>query len=100
MITEDKIKSLQKKIRSGFPEGEIREELKMSGYSDEDIAQVFKPHKYDMRSWYLIFGIFLCFVGIVSVFKKNQPYTLILSGFIFFQYYLEVKRLRKTKNSE
>lgn len=67
MITEDKIKALQKKIRSGFPEGEIREELKMTGYSDEDIAEVFKPHEYDMRSWYLVFGIFLCFAGIVSV---------------------------------
>lgn len=100
MITDDKIRELQKKVRSGFPEGEIREELKNSGYSDEDIAKVFTPHNYDMRSWYLIFGIVLSLVGIWLYLDRKSVFGLILSGFLFFQYYQETKRLKNLKNSD
>lgn len=64
MIPEEKIQELRKKIKRGEPAGEIQESLLKEGYSKEDIDKVFAPHKYDMRSWYLVFGIVLLLVGI------------------------------------
>ena len=55
IMNPEKIKEIKKLLRQGIPEGEIREDLKQEGYSDEDVNAVFKPHHYDMRSWYLFF---------------------------------------------
>ena len=99
MITDDKIKEVRKKIRGGVPEGEIKEELIKNGYSNEDIAKVFAPHHYDMRSWYLVFGIILFFVGIWLYLKRESVLALVFSGLLFLQYYREIERLKKRKNS-
>lgn len=95
MITEDKIKEIRKKIRGGFPEGEMKEELKRHGYSNEDIAKIFAPHHYDMRSWYLIFAIVLLVYGTWLYLNSGSILVLILSGLLFWQYYREIKRLKK-----
>lgn len=99
MITEDKIKEIRKKIRSGFPEGEIKEQLRRDGYSNEDIAKIFAPHHYDMRSWYLVFGIVLFLFGIWLYFSSGSILALIFSGLLFWQYYREEQRLKKNKIS-
>jgi hypothetical protein len=39
MITEEKIKRTRKKLRSGEPEGELKNELRKEGYSEEDIKR-------------------------------------------------------------
>ncbi|HEX2683329.1 MAG TPA: hypothetical protein VHL77_05335 [Ferruginibacter sp.] len=65
MITEERIKKARKQLRSGIPQGEIMHELRNEGYSDEDVEQVFKLHKPDMRNWYLFFGIVFFIAGII-----------------------------------
>ena len=69
MITDDKLKEIRTKVRAGVPEGEIKEELIKTGYSNEDIAKIFRPHQYDMRSWYLGFGIILFFCRCMALSK-------------------------------
>ena len=48
MITEEKIKEVRRKVRNGIPQGELIEQLKQEGYSDDDINKVFVAHSYDM----------------------------------------------------
>jgi hypothetical protein len=64
LISEEKIKEIRRKITKGHPAGELKQELKNEGYSDEDINACFKAHKYDMRSWYLFFGIVITITGL------------------------------------
>lgn len=99
MITDDKIVEIRKKVHGGTPEGEIKEELMREGYSNEDIAKAFAPHHYDMRSWYLFFGIILLLSGIWLVFNKGSILGVILSGLLFWQYAREGNRLKKRKIS-
>ena len=63
MITEEKIKKARKQLRSGGPEGEIKNELVSEGYTEEDLAKIFKPYRPDMRSWFLVFAIIFLLVG-------------------------------------
>ncbi|WP_336513823.1 hypothetical protein [Pollutibacter soli] len=100
MITEEKIKAIRKKIRAGFPEGEMREQLMKEGYSNEDIVKVFAPHYYDMRSWYMFFGIIFSLVGIWLFLNSGNLLLLVLSALIFWQYYREGNRLQKNKTSD
>lgn len=95
MITEEKIKELRKLLKRSVPEGEIRESLIRDGYSKEDIDTVFAPHKYNMKSWYLTFGIILLLLGSYQAITNNGFLLLILSAALFFQYYREVERLKR-----
>ncbi len=70
MIPEEKIRDLYRLLKKGEPEGEIREKLKREGYTEEEIRQVFLPHKYDMRSWYLIFGVLITIAGLIFLYKR------------------------------
>lgn len=91
MITEEKIKQARKQLRSGIPQGEIKNDLKKEGYTDEDIDQVFVPNKPDMRSWYLCFAIVFFIAGIWF-------FSLLLvaaSAIMFSLYYVEWKKARK-----
>ena len=81
-------------VRSGIPEGEIKENLKREGYSKEDIDKAFAPRQYDMRSWYLTFGILFFFVGIWGYFN-SKSWLFGFSAFLFVQYYREMIRLKK-----
>lgn len=98
-MTDDKIREIRKKVRAGVPEGEIKEELIKSGYSNEDIEKIFAPHQYDMRSWYLVFGIILFFVGTWLYLNRGSVLGVVFSGLLFLQYYREIERLKKRKNS-
>ena len=57
MLTKEKIAAVKKQLRSGVPEGEIKNDLQKEGYTEEEIKEIFAPVNYDMRSWYLFFGI-------------------------------------------
>lgn len=91
MINEEKLKLVKKEIRRGVPEGEIKAGLRLDGYSEEDIKDVFKPHKYDMRKWYLIFSILFFIIG-VFLFS-----ILVIAGsaIMFSVYYNEKQRVNK-----
>ena len=82
-MTDAKISEIRNRVRAGVPEGEIKEELIRSGYNNADIAKVFAPHQYDMRSWYLGFAIILFFVGIWLFLDRKVLLALILSGLLF-----------------
>lgn len=96
MISQGKIKEIKRMLKNRIPEGEIKEILKSEGYSKEDIEQLFQPHKYDMRSWYLCFAILLLVIGLWIFLRKGSLVLFIFSGLLFFSYYKETERV-KTK---
>lgn len=96
MISDSNIKEIRKKVSAGVPEGEIRKELTMDGYSQDDIAKVFAPQPYDMRSWYLFFGFLVLIIGIWQLLSRGGLLILILAGLLFWQYVREIKRLKKS----
>jgi len=94
MLTEAKIKGLRKSLRSGVPDGEIRNEMARDGYSEEEINRVFAPHKPDMRSWYLSLVLFFgdrCFVFLT----RAGILFFVFSAAMFLQYYLQVKKINE-----
>lgn len=95
MIPEDKIRILRHLLKNGEPEGEVREKLKQEGYTEEDIQKVFPPHKYDMRSWYLVFAVLITIAGIYELVNGGSFIILVLGGLLFLAYSNELKRLGK-----
>jgi hypothetical protein len=95
IMDTEKIKELKKLLRKGVPEGEIREDLKQEGHSEEEINAVFKPHHYDMRSWYLFFGIIITLIGLYLFFTDRGMLILALGILLFVAYYYEIRRLEK-----
>lgn len=98
MITEEKIKTLQKRLRRGEPEGEIKNELRSEGYSEEDLEKVFVPHKPDMRSWYLIFAIIFFIVGAYLLITGGSFLFLIFAAAMYSVYYIEKERIKKASS--
>jgi hypothetical protein len=95
MIPEEKIRILRYMLKNGEPEGEIREKLKQEGYTDEEIQQVFPPHKYDMRNWYLVFAVLISLLGFYILVSTGSFIILLLGGLLFLAYSNELKRLGK-----
>ncbi len=95
MISQEKIQEINKLLKKGEPEGEIKEVLRKQGYSEEDIKKVFVPHKYDMRSWYLTFAILISIGGLIVLAKTGGLLILILGGLLFLAYFNEIKRLKR-----
>ena len=93
MITAEKIAETQKKIKNGYPVGEIREQLRKEGYSEEDIRSCFKVHRYDMRLWYLLSAVLLLIWGTWSLLISQGLLPLILSPLMFWIYSREKKRI-------
>ncbi len=82
-------------LSRGVPEGEIKENLAKEGYSKEDMDEVFAPHKYDMRSWYLLFAIVFLLLGFWALLRYKRVFVLGFSVLLFVQYYRETERLKK-----
>lgn len=95
MISKESITKFQLLLQKGEPDGEIREQMKREGYSDEDISKVFVPHRYDMRSWYLTFAIVITVSGIILFSKTGGLLILILGALLFLAYFKELERLKK-----
>ena len=95
MISPEKQADIKRLLKRGEPEGELRESLKKEGYSSNDIESCFKPHKYDMRSWYLTFAILVSLLGLFLLANNGTLLILILGMLLFVAYYSEIKRLRK-----
>jgi hypothetical protein len=95
MLTGEKIKQVKKQLRPGVPQGEIKNDLINQGYSNEEIKKIFVPHKYDMRSWYLLFAILFFIAGINNAIIKSSFLFLLFSGGMFYAYHLERERIKK-----
>lgn len=87
-------------LRRGAPDGEVRERLKEEGYTPAEIAVIFKPKPYDMRSYYLFFAVAFVLVGLYMIFEYRSKVVLILSGIMFLAYSREVARIKKEKESD
>ncbi len=96
MLTDEKIKQVKKALKSGEPEGEIKNRLLNEGYSNEEIEKIFTPHEYDMRGWYLFFAILFLILGICFAILNESFRFLFFSGVMFFVYYLEIERHKKS----
>ena len=94
MITNEKIQDIRKKLKRWEPEREIKEQLRREGYSREEIDTAFIPDKYDMRSWYLTFGVVISLVGLFVLVRNGNLPILILSGLLLGAYFREIKRLK------
>ncbi len=95
MIPDEKIRELQRLLKKGEPEGEVRESLKKEGYTPEEIQQVFKPKPYDMRSWYLIFGVVITIAGLFYLNTLGGLMILLLGIYLLYSYNKETGRLKK-----
>lgn len=92
MLTQEKIAAVKKQLRSGIPEGEIKNELLKEGVTEEEMKILFAPHQYDMRSWYLLSAIVLLVIGLWAFAGNRGLLPLLLSGLMFFVYYREYKK--------
>jgi hypothetical protein len=98
MITVEKIKQIQKKIKSGIPEGEVKNDLIREGFSEDDIKEAFKPKHYDMRSWYLFFAIIISLFALYQLIVHQRLLFVGLSIAMFIAYFSEIKRVAKQNN--
>ncbi len=94
-MSTEKISLIKSKLKNGEPEGEIKEQLKREGYSDVEISKAFLAHHYDMRMWYLIFGVLISLFGLYNLIMEKRFLFLILGGVLIYTYFQERKRLRK-----
>lgn len=86
-------------LRSGVPEGELREELLREGYSEEELKKIFTPHRYDMRSWYLSFAIILLIAGIWLYLTRDNLTGIVFSIILFLTYFWEHYRIKRDQGN-
>lgn len=98
MITKEKIAAIQKQVRSGVPEGEIKNELRKEGYTEEEIREAFPAHRADMRSWYLVSGIIIATAGLWRFVVSESLLLLILGIGLLTLYYTENKKHQPKKD--
>jgi hypothetical protein len=98
MITTEKFQQIQKQIKLGYPEGEIKNDLIKEGFTEEDIKEAFKPKHYDMRSWYLFFAIIISLFALYQLIVHQRLLFVGLSIAMFVAYFSEVKRIAKQNN--
>jgi hypothetical protein len=95
IMTKEKVAAIKKKLQNGEPEGEIREQLKKEGFTDEEISKAFVPHQFDMRLWYLVFGVLVSVYGLYKLITAGDFIILACGAGLFYAYYAETKRLQK-----
>jgi len=88
-MQEEEKEKIRRKIRNGFPEGEIKNQLRNEGLTEEEIREIFTVPKRDMGSWYLVWAILLLLLAIYIVVKTGWISLLFfgLSGLLFYEYY-------------
>jgi hypothetical protein len=96
MLTQEKIHQSRKRLKRGFPEGEIKLELREEGYSEEEIKEIFKPKPYDMRSWFLFCGLLFTTIGFYFFIKQSEWHLLLFGGGILATYFALNARAKKS----
>ncbi len=98
MMTEKKLKEIKKPLNYGVPEGELKLQLQEEGFTEQNIKEAFKRKPYDMRSWFLFFGIIISCFGIYTIITSGSFLSLILGGLLLWEYYkLDLKARRDNK---
>lgn len=96
-MTKEKIAAIQKQVRSGVPEGEIKDELLKEGYTEMEIQKAFAVHKADMRGWYLVSGIIITVAGVWH-FVVNDSLLLLIPGIGMLTLYYNENKKHQPKN--
>ncbi|MEP6746936.1 MAG: hypothetical protein ABJB86_04390 [Bacteroidota bacterium] len=98
MLTEEKIKEIQKLLRKGVPEGELKNQLTEQGYTNEDIEEIFISRTYDVRGWLLVAAILILFFGLYLFITNSGRYLVAIafSGFLFYEYYKLQQKAQKS----
>lgn len=99
MLTKEKLQQIQRLVKRGMPEGEVKDQLQQEGYTEEEIREIFKPKPYDMRSWYLVFGILITLLGTYVVILSGSFLIVILGSLLLSFYYREENKYSKQKRS-
>ncbi len=89
MLTAEIKEQFRKKLRSGEPDGEIREQMRAAGYTSGEIDEVFKPVHRDMGPWYIFCTIVSLFTSIILFGKEPagfSPLCFALSIFCVYKY--------------
>ncbi len=100
MLTQEKIAAVKKQLRSGIPEGEIKNELLKEGVTEEEMKVLFAPHTYDMRSWYLLSAVVLIVIGLWAYATNYGPLPLIGGVVLLSLYYNENNKRKKQSPGE
>ena len=80
---------IRRKVRNGYPEGEIKNQLRKEGLTEDEIREIFTAPKADMRSWYLVSAILVLLLAIYIAFRTGLISLLFfgLSGLLFYEYF-------------
>jgi hypothetical protein len=97
MALQQKKDCVKKQLRRGNPAGEIKSSLLQEDFTEQEIKEMFGVHKYDMRSWYLLFAVLFLLIGFVVFLKGYGILLLLFSTALFISYYLEQKRQQKNE---
>jgi hypothetical protein len=88
MISSVHIRKYKKQVRSGLPEGEVKQQMLAEGFTEEDIQQVFAPvTERDMQSWYILSTLISLFFGIGLINKQPilfSPFCFLLAAFCVY----------------
>ncbi len=105
MIPEEKIKEIKKRLRNGYPEGELINDLLKEGYALEDIREAIWPaslsnitENNDFPIWYLLsvgfFILGLALIAVPIVWLSEYGWFFIITGIagIVLHFFLRVKK--------
>jgi hypothetical protein len=101
MLTTEIKEKFRKKLRSGEPDGEIRQQMQSAGYTNEEIDEVFKPVTRDMGPWYIFCTLISLLTGIILLGKEPvgfSPVCFLLSAFCVYKYISLVYGNTRDKN--
>ena len=93
-MQEEEKEKIRRKLRNGFPEGEIKNDLRNKGLTEEEIREVFTAPKTDKRSLYLVSAILVLILAIYVVARTGLISLLFfgLSGLLFYEYFKAQKK--------
>ncbi len=94
LITPEKMNEVKRKVKNGYPIGELKNELLAAGYTKEEIAKCFEIHKADMRSWYLFFGttFFIFGIGLIVIYENI---LMLVAGVILLLLYFKESKSKE-----
>jgi hypothetical protein len=96
LIPEEKQILLKKKIKNGYPIGELKQKMLEEGFTLKEINDCIGVNKADMRSWYLFFGVTF-FVGGIWLVVNGYTYKLMSASILLLALYYRENLKRNNK---
>ncbi len=95
MIPAEIKNAVLKKMKMGYPIGELKVMLEKEGYSEVEINECFEKPRPDMRSWYLFFGLLFFISGLWVIMRYNHFELIILGTTLILLYFKEEDKRKK-----